>query len=108
VETLAERSTVRFLKTGGLVIGAMPSPSYEQEAVQLQPGDILVAYTDGVTEAFSADGEEFGEDRLTEVVAASVELAPEDLAEAIVRAARDWSRDTPQHDDITLVVARVK
>jgi sigma-B regulation protein RsbU (phosphoserine phosphatase) len=108
VETLAERSTVRFLKTGGLVIGAMPSPSYEQEAVQLQPGDILVAYTDGVTEAFSVDGEEFGEDRLTEVVAASVHLSPGELAEAIVRAARDWSRDTPQHDDITLVVARVK
>jgi sigma-B regulation protein RsbU (phosphoserine phosphatase) len=101
------RTAVRLLQTGGLVIGAIQKPTYEQETVQLEAGDVLVAYTDGVTEAFSADGEEFGEERLRAVVAASNGQAPAELAETIVREVRDWSRNTPQHDDITLVVARV-
>ena len=103
----ALRIAVRLLQTGGLVIGAIQKPTYDQETVQLEPGDVLVAYTDGVTEAFSADGEEFGEERLRAVVAGSNGLAPAELAETIVRAVREWSRNTPQHDDITLVVARV-
>jgi sigma-B regulation protein RsbU (phosphoserine phosphatase) len=107
VASPAPEATVRLLRTGGLVIGAFKGSTYEQETVQLQPGDVLVAYTDGVTEAFSAADEEFGEDRLRQVVMASAHMAPAELAEAVVGAVRDWSRSAPQHDDITLVVARV-
>jgi phosphoserine phosphatase RsbU/P len=100
--------TVSRLCTGGLVIGALAAVRYEQDVVQLAPGDLLVAYTDGVTEAFDAVGEEFGEERLRVVVEAAGDRPAAEVAQAIVEAVRAFSIDTPQHDDITLVVARVR
>lgn len=70
-------------------------------------GDILVAYTDGVTEAFDPGGEEFGEDRLRQAVAAAADRPAAELAEAVVESVRGFCRDAPQYDDITLVVAKV-
>ena len=96
------------LKTGGLVIGAMPATTYEQAVVDLAPGDLLVAYTDGVTEAFDHAGEEFGEERLWEAVAASAHLPAAEMAEAIVSSVRGFCGDAPQYDDITLVAAKVR
>jgi sigma-B regulation protein RsbU (phosphoserine phosphatase) len=108
VEAPAAIERVRLLTTGGLVIGALKGSRYEAETLELAPGDVLVAYTDGVTEAFNAADEEFGEDRLREVVLASVHLSPAALADRIVEAVHAWVKDAPQHDDITLVVARVR
>jgi sigma-B regulation protein RsbU (phosphoserine phosphatase) len=100
--------TVQRLRTGGLVIGALAAVRYEQDVVQLAPGDLFVAYTDGVTEAFDAAGEEFGEERLCAVIESAGDRSATEVAEAIVAAVRAFSIDTPQHDDITLVVARVR
>jgi phosphoserine phosphatase RsbU/P len=108
VAVAAAPATVQRLCTGGLVIGALAAVRYEQDVVQLAPGDLLVAYTDGVTEAFDAAGEEFGEDRLRSVVEGAAGRPAADVAQAIVDAVRAFSIDTPQHDDITLVVARVR
>jgi sigma-B regulation protein RsbU (phosphoserine phosphatase) len=99
---------VQRLCTGGLVIGALAAVRYEQDVVQLADGDLLVAYTDGVTEAFDASGEEFGEDRLRVAIESAQGLSAAEVAQAIVEAVRAFSVDTPQHDDITLVVARVR
>ena len=98
---------ISLLTTGGTVIGAFQSCPYEQEVVRLNAGDMVVAYTDGVTEAINASGEEFGEHRLRQLVAQSAELSAEELSAKIVEAVRHWARDTQQHDDLTLVVMKV-
>ncbi len=77
------------------------------EEVQLEAGDLLVFYSDGVTEAVSDDGEEFGEQRLLEAVRASHDRPASELLERVVDCVRVWS-GVEQEDDLTLVVARVR
>jgi sigma-B regulation protein RsbU (phosphoserine phosphatase) len=89
------------------VIGAVAGVAYEQAEVVLEPGDVLVAYTDGVTEAWNAADEEFGEDRLADVISASAHLPAAAVADEVVRAVRSFVGPIPPHDDITLVVAKV-
>lgn len=99
---------VSELKTGGPIIGAFPSSAYQQETIQMQSGDLLVAYTDGVTEAYNSVEEEFGEERLRQIIASSAHLPAQALTDRIVETVREWCQDTPQHDDLTLVVMKVK
>ncbi|HLG16294.1 MAG TPA: SpoIIE family protein phosphatase [Blastocatellia bacterium] len=99
---------VHLLTTGGPVIGAFSNCVYEQETIELRATDLLIAYTDGVTEALNAKGEEFGEGRLREIVSNSADLSAHDLSAKIVESVRAWCGDTPQHDDLTLVVMKVK
>jgi sigma-B regulation protein RsbU (phosphoserine phosphatase) len=101
-------ATLVSLKTGGLVIGAMPATTYEQAEVDLASGDVLLAYTDGVTEAYDPAGDEYGEERLWDVVAASAHLPAAEMADAIVASVRRFCGDAPQYDDITLVAAKVR
>lgn len=98
---------VRTLSTGGMVLGALPDATYDHESVMLERGDVLVAYTDGVTESFSASGEEYGEERLRALVSGKTDLMASALAQSVVTAARQWAHGAPQHDDLTLIVARV-
>src|SRR5258708_1453598 len=81
---------------------------YEQETIQLQSGDILVVYTDGVTEALNPAGVEFGEERLRSIVAESLQLPARKLAEEIIAKVLRWQAQALQHDDITLIVVKVK
>jgi sigma-B regulation protein RsbU (phosphoserine phosphatase) len=96
------------LTTGGTVIGTFLDMPYEQETVRAESGDVLVAYTDGVTEALSPEGVEFGEERLRSAVIQSSHLTARGLAEKVIAEVLEWQAEAPQHDDITLVVARVK
>lgn len=96
------------LHTGGLVIGALPESSYRAESLVLAEGDLLIAYTDGVTEAFDPDGEEFGEARLARAALEHAERPAAEIVAGLVETVRAWSAGTPQHDDLTLVVARVR
>jgi sigma-B regulation protein RsbU (phosphoserine phosphatase) len=104
----APEASLLRLSTGGLVIGAVAATRYEQAEVTLGPGDLLVAYTDGVTEAWNDRDEEFGEQRLAEVVSACSHLPAAAIADAVVRAVRDFADPVPPHDDVTLVVAKVR
>ncbi|HJQ69662.1 MAG TPA: SpoIIE family protein phosphatase [Blastocatellia bacterium] len=103
-----ERPDISLLSTGGPIIGAFDTSDYEQETVAMYEDDLLVAYTDGVTEALNPDGEEFGEARLRQVIAAGAELSAHELTLNIVEAVREFCRDMPQQDDLTLVVMKVK
>ncbi|HYY56000.1 MAG TPA: GAF domain-containing SpoIIE family protein phosphatase [Pyrinomonadaceae bacterium] len=105
--SFAEESCLR-LTGGGPVIGVFRSCVYEQESVQLRSGDVLLAYTDGVTEAFNQEGEEFGEERLEELLRASLHLSAEEVRDRLVRGVRDWCTGAPQHDDLTFIVLKVK
>jgi phosphoserine phosphatase RsbU/P len=99
---------VRLLTSGGPIIGAFSDCEYEQESIQMEPGDVLVAYTDGVTEAFNSREEQFGESRLREIVTRSMHLSAADLSSEIVERVRNWCGDTAQQDDLTLVVMKVR
>jgi sigma-B regulation protein RsbU (phosphoserine phosphatase) len=108
VAVSAPDASLLRLSTGGLVIGAVAATRYEQAEVVLAPGDVLVAYTDGVTEAWNAGEEEFGEQRLADVVASCSHQPAAAIADAVVRAVREFADPIPPHDDVTLVVAKVR
>lgn len=94
------------LETGGPVVGLLPDCSYDQGRVNVQPGDVLVAFTDGISEAMNGAGLEWGEDQLTAVIQSNRALAAKELIRHIMDAADRHVADAPQHDDMTLVVLR--
>ena len=96
------------LTQGGSVIGLFKHFRYEQETIQLYSGDLLVAYTDGVTEALNSAGEEFGETRLQEALMSAANLPVTELRTEILRLVQDWCSGVPQHDDLTFVALKVK
>lgn len=98
---------IKELNVGGMVLGLFPELAYEEAAVALQRGDVLIAFTDGVTEALNAAEEEFGEDRLKEVIRGSLHLAAAEISARLSEALRLWIRDTAQYDDLTFVVIKV-
>ncbi len=79
---------------------------YEQAEAALQPGDMLLLYTDGVTEARNPEGEEFGEDRLLDTLRAAPGAGAQAAADRLLEALTRFAAGAPQHDDITLIVAR--
>lgn len=95
------------LATGGPVIGLLEDCRYEQGSIALEPGDVLVAFTDGITEAMNAADEEWGEERLVEVLLPHRMLPPRQLIDRLMRAADEFVDAAPQHDDMTLVVMRL-
>lgn len=105
---LRSGSEIAELSTGGAVIGLIPQLVYEEGKVDLRSGDVLVAFTDGVTEALNASEEEFGNDRLKDLLRAVVHLPVEEISAAISAALRNWIQDAPQYDDLTFVVVKVK
>ena len=100
--------TVQRLDQGGPVIGLLHPISYVEAKVTLEPGDLFVAYTDGISEAMNGADEEWGEERLQAVAASCRELPVEDLVGRIFAAADAFVAGAKQHDDMTLVVARVQ
>jgi len=94
------------LKLTGLPLGIIDKTPYEQRQVQIEPGDFIVFYTDGVTEAMSETNEEFGMERLVGVIRSSVDLPAEEIAVAIESAVRDFTGTAPAFDDFTLMILR--
>jgi sigma-B regulation protein RsbU (phosphoserine phosphatase) len=95
------------LTTGGAVVGMLPGLSYEEATVDLCSGDVLLAYTDGVTEAHNPDHEEFGEDRLKALLREIADLSADDIRARIATELKDWIKDAEQYDDLTFVVMKV-
>jgi sigma-B regulation protein RsbU (phosphoserine phosphatase) len=95
------------LTTGGTVVGLLESFPYQQESLQLVPGDVLVAFTDGIGEAMNPADEEWGEERLIQTVQAARELPANEILSRIMAAADGFAAGAKQHDDMTLVVLRV-
>jgi serine phosphatase RsbU (regulator of sigma subunit) len=95
------------LSVGGTVLGLFPDVEYEEGDIELRPGDLLVAFTDGVTEARSPGGEELGEERLQEFLRGAVEASTEEIASTLADRIRAWIAGAEQHDDVTFVIAAV-
>jgi len=96
----------RELCTGGLPLGLLPEGSYRDEGLQMQPGDLLCIYSDGITEAVSATDEEFGDGRLVTVLKEFRYEPLHSIVAAIDRATAEFALGMPQADDQTLVLLR--
>ena len=97
-----------FLERGGTVLGIMENTPYEQSEVALTPGDVAVLYTDGVCEAQNALEQQFGDQRVYEVVEGlSRELSARDIAEHLMRELRDFLDGLEPQDDVTILVLKV-
>jgi sigma-B regulation protein RsbU (phosphoserine phosphatase) len=104
---MSENGGVRRLETGGTVVGLFDEQKYPESSVQLQPGDMFVAYSDGVTEPENDFGE-FGEDRLIDLLRENRELPLARISEIITAAVDDWIGAHEQPDDVTIVLARAR
>jgi sigma-B regulation protein RsbU (phosphoserine phosphatase) len=96
---------INRLEEGGMPLGMFPSPEFQTAAVCLTRGDIVVLFSDGITEATSKTGEEFGDERLESVVRAHVGRPLDEIQQRILESVRHWAGDRPE-DDMTLVIAR--
>ncbi len=98
---------VEPLTKGGLILGILGNAPYVEDTCRMDPGDLVVLFSDGVTEAFHPDTQdEFGEDRLVEVMKACHHYSSEQIIAETNRAVAQWTAGSPPSDDITLVVAR--
>jgi len=104
---ISEDGSAQLLSCGGAAVGLFDNLSFPEATVQLRPGDMLVTYTDGVTEPENDYGE-FGEERLIQLVRANRHLPLERITEIVTSAVLDWIGDNEQPDDVTLVLARAR
>jgi sigma-B regulation protein RsbU (phosphoserine phosphatase) len=98
---------VRRLETSGTVVGLFDDVTYEESAVAMHPGDIFVAYSDGITEPENEFGE-FGEERLIELILQQRDQSLVRISEVVTTAVADWIGGGEQPDDVTLVLARAR
>jgi sigma-B regulation protein RsbU (phosphoserine phosphatase) len=94
------------LDINGTVVGAFPSSKYDESKVELRAGDLLVCYTDGITEPENEYGEMFGEDRLVELVSRNVHRSDEQIMELVLSSVHDWTASEELQDDMTMLLAR--
>ena len=103
----AADQSIEELPAGGTVIGLFPQSSYEESAVDLRPGDVLIAFTDGVPEAQNPQEEEFGEERLEDLLRRSAHLPVGEIASMIASALKTWIDNAAQYDDLTFILVKV-
>jgi phosphoserine phosphatase RsbU/P len=104
---IAEDGSIRRLDAGGTVVGLFDNMVYEEASVRMRPGEIFLAYSDGVTEPEN-EFEEFGEDRLIELVRTNRHLPLAQISQEVTLAVDNWIGENEQPDDVTLVLARAR
>lgn len=103
---LIRKGCVTPLDSNGTVVGAFPFAKYDESCLVMQPGDILVCYTDGITEPENAYGEEFGEARLIDLVKQHAHRDDHEIVSIVLDTVRAWNGAPELHDDMTLLLAR--
>jgi len=104
---LSRDGAIRRLECGGMVVGLFDSVNYEESSATLRPGEIFLAYSDGVTEPENDFGE-FGEPRLVDLVRENLDLSLPRISEIVTAAVDNWIGANEQPDDVTLVLARAR
>lgn len=94
------------LTARGIILGFFKGITLEERQIDVAPGDLLVFYTDGITEAWNATSEMFGQERLQAVVTANSRASAEEVCQAVLVALKNFTGDTPLSDDITLLVVK--
>jgi sigma-B regulation protein RsbU (phosphoserine phosphatase) len=101
-------NTISELEATGIAMGAMEDADYTSKVCQLKSGDVMVLYTDGITEGINEKEEMYGELRLENIIRSSAKLSAKDILECILDDVNTFCGSSPQYDDITLMVIRVK
>ena len=104
---IGEDGSVRKLEAGGTVVGLFDGMTYEEGSVEMHPGEIFLAYSDGVTEPENDFGE-FGEERLIDLVRDNRYLPLGEISQVVTTAVDNWIGENEQPDDVTLVLARAR
>jgi serine phosphatase RsbU (regulator of sigma subunit) len=94
------------LETGGPVLGLLEDARYDMEEIQLAPGDVVAMVTDGATEALSPDDEEFGDDRVRDLLVAASAGGAEDAVQRVAAGVNAWAGSVGCTDDLTLMVLK--
>ena len=102
------RCKVVSLNSGGVPVGALKESRYDSDTFQLEPGDVLIAYTDGLTESENSGGTAFGQERLKRILCSCSAEQPKGILDHILRELSAHSAGFPQADDLTLIVMRVE
>ncbi len=105
---MRDDGSVEFLEGGGPVLGILPKATYESNRCRMHPGDVLTLFSDGVTEAFDLDEQEFGMRRLVELLKANRKGSAAEILSQVNEAIEEWAGGVPFHDDLTLVIAARK
>jgi sigma-B regulation protein RsbU (phosphoserine phosphatase) len=88
-------------------VGIFADSEYEQKTIQLNEGDIFVAYTDGIVESINEYGEEYGENRLIRLIQKNRSSSAEEIKEVIVKSVLDWAFAEERDDDMTLIIGKI-
>ena len=99
---------VEYLLEGGVALGVLPDARYEERPLALRPGDVLVLYTDGISEAESPTGEQFGTGRLEACVQRHADRSANEILKGVVDEVTAWAGERSVSDDLTLVIVKVK
>ncbi|MDQ3012917.1 MAG: SpoIIE family protein phosphatase [Acidobacteriota bacterium] len=104
----ATTGSAEMLTTKSVLLGAFDFVEYKPRQTRVHPGDVVVMYTDGVTEAVNADNQMFSDERLENLIKASVNLSAEQIKQRILDEVISFTRGLPQGDDITLIVLKMR
>ena len=103
---VVRQGSIVQLEPNGTIVGAFPDVRYEESRIKLNPGDLIVATTDGVTECENAAGDQYGTNRLIELLASNSMKSLEELTAIIIDSVSEWADDLAGQDDTTLLLAR--
>jgi sigma-B regulation protein RsbU (phosphoserine phosphatase) len=103
---LIRNGVTQELEINGTIVGAFPSVQYTESRVLLEPGDLLVCFTDGASEPENPFGEMFGEQRLAQVIAAHTDLPEDRIIATVLEKVQEWTGSQELPDDFTLLLAR--
>lgn len=105
---IRKNGEIRLLKEGGMVVGIMGDVTYAAETIQVGTDDLLMMYTDGLSEAINQDEEEFGEKRLLELISRICHLEAQQVMDLILEEAVNFTHGQLQSDDLTMVVLKIR
>jgi sigma-B regulation protein RsbU (phosphoserine phosphatase) len=104
---LRKNGSMEELEEGGLILGIFKTAApYAEASVALMPGDVLVMYTDGISEAMDMEGGQFTEEHLQEILKGSVHLSALEIIQQVQKALQTHTQGAPQSDDITMMVLK--
>ena len=104
---ILRKGEVIRLEAGGPVVGLLPLAPYTEQTLTLQPGDLLLLYTDGISEAMTHDDEEWGEERMIEAALKFRDRPADDVLRGLFDACDKFTAGAPQHDDMTLLILKL-
>jgi sigma-B regulation protein RsbU (phosphoserine phosphatase) len=105
---LISKNTVKKLDTGGLLIGFSNDSIYQEQTLPLESGDVICAFTDGVSEVNNSAGAEFGEQAISDFIQANRQLTAPELSDRLYKKIKSFSQKTKYRDDFTVLIVKVR